>query len=59
MAEGSAAGRQLGVDSVREHPVSENRTKQAEQGDAPRILQTDKDNTCVASWLKLPCVRKI
>jgi hypothetical protein len=39
--------------------VSENRTEQAEQGDAPGILQTDKDNTCVASWLKLPCVRKI
>jgi hypothetical protein len=34
--------------------ISENRTKQVDQGDARRILETDKDDTCVASWFKLP-----
>jgi hypothetical protein len=31
--------------------ISENRTKQVDLGDARRILETDKDDTCVASWL--------
>jgi hypothetical protein len=34
--------------------ISKNRTKHIKQGDAPRILEADKDNSCVASRLKLP-----